>query len=171
MNTILIVLAVWSCLAMPSRAGGGYDDATWAVYRVELDLADRIQKQVLDHVLGPGQSAVFVTMDVEFSSQEKSSSRDGLGVVEKRKGVEVSTGSVVSDDLLPGQTQRASQSKVSRDSKLAVRRAAKRLAVRVLYNGKLESREVEAARESLKAVLEPQSKDADIKFVPAQFWQ
>ena len=171
MNTILVVLQLWSCLAMPSRAGGEYGDALWAVYRVEMDMADRIQKQVLDHVLGPGQSAVFVTMDVEFSSQEESSSRDGVGVVEKRKGVEVSTGNVVSDDLLPGQTQRASQSKTSRDSKLAVRRSAKRLAVRVLYNGKLTSPEIEAARESLQAVLETQSKDADIRFMPASFWR
>jgi hypothetical protein len=85
--------------------------------------------------------------------------------------VEASTGAVVSDDLLPGQTQRASQSKTSKDSKLTVRRAAKRLAVRVLYDGKLASREVEAARDALKAVLEPQSKDADIKFMPAPFWK
>jgi hypothetical protein len=48
---------------------------------------------------------------------------------------------------------------------------AKRLAVRVLYNPKLAGAQVDAARGSLKAVLEPQSKDADVKFMPAAFWK
>lgn len=148
MKTILISI----CLLIPWGAWGGYDDSPWALYRVEMDLADRLQKQVLDHVLGPGQSAVFVAMDVELSSQEESSSRDGVGVVKKR-------------------TQRASQTKASRESKLAVRRTAKRLSVRVLYNGKAAGPEVEAAQDARKAVLELQGKDVDIKFIAVPVWK
>jgi hypothetical protein len=197
MNAILGILSLSLILAAPSRAGEQGVDSPWAVYRVEMDMAERIQRQVLDHVLGPGQSAVFVTLEVEFSSQEESSSRDGMGLVEKLKGVEVSTGDNTSDNLLNGlgfsnsestataaggrhsapgrsqasQSQRASQTKSARESKLAVQRVAKRLAVRVLYDPKLAGAQVDAARESLKAVLEPQSKEADIKFIAAAFWK
>lgn len=148
MRNILIAV----CLLIPGGAWGGYDDADWAVYRVEMDLADRLQKQVLDHILGPGQSAVFVTMDVEFSIQGESSARDGVGVIKKR-------------------TQRASQTKAARESKLTLGRTAKRLAVRVLYNGKLAEPEVAAAREALKVVLEIQAKDADLRLLPVPSWR
>ena len=160
MNIIPVMLAL---LAMPSRAGGGYDAENWAVYRVELDLADRIQKQVLDHILGPGQSAAFVALDVEFRAEEESSFRDGVGVVETVQSVAASTGTA--------QSQKASQRKATWDSRLSVRRAAKKFSVRILYDQKLSPAEIAAAREALRALLQPQSRDADIRFMPVLYWK
>ncbi|MBI5239150.1 MAG: hypothetical protein HY926_01630 [Elusimicrobia bacterium] len=147
-------------LLLPSLAQA-QESSPWTVFQVEMALADRLQEKVLDRILGPGQSAAFVSMDIEFAEEETSSSRDGLGRVDTVLSVATSTGT--------SQSQRASQAKGSRDSKSIVRREAKRLAVRVLYDQKLSGEEVTAAKKALETALEPYGKGADIRFVAAPF--
>lgn len=139
------------CITPAAKA----QETPWTAYQVEMAMADRLQERVLDRILGRGKSSVFVSMDIEFSSSEESSSRDGVGSVEK----------VISS----ARAQKASQRKASRDSKLTVRRGVKRLSARVLYDQRIDRKRVMAAIEAMNSALEPHSKDADIVFLPAPF--
>lgn len=157
-NIALLALACW---AYPLGARAAEEPSPWTAFQVEMAMADRLQEKLLDRILRPGQSAVFVSMDIEFTAGQESSSRDGLGQVDTVLPVAASTGT--------SQSQKASQAKGSRDSKSIVRREAKRLAVRVFYDQKLGRDEVQAAKKALEMALEPYGKGADIRFVPAPF--
>jgi hypothetical protein len=144
---ILLALLLFPCLAQAQ------DSSPWTVFQVEMAMADRLQDKVLDRILGAGQSAAFVTMEVEFDTSEDSSLRNGVGMVEKfkSKGVNISTGEFISDELSrdlsnqystgtvagtkelladrsgAAQFQKAHQIKGLREVKVAVHRVARQL--------------------------------------------
>lgn len=176
-------------LALTTRAE---DESLMTIHRIETETADRIQARVLDPILGPGQSSVFVKLKLEMKREREVSDRSGegrsttfrikneltLSTSPKTAGAEKDSwfwGIGLTDATrLPyqqssghQQAQEASQMKGSAEERIAIsgRYASFRLVI--LHDAKIAPSRIAAVRGALLAVY--RSENADIKFHPVEF--
>ncbi|MDE2293792.1 MAG: hypothetical protein KGL53_17175 [Elusimicrobia bacterium] len=150
----MLVLAtfVLTLFAAPARASQGVGEAESAWARLTAGTEDAVQSRVLDPILGPGRSRVFVSGALKEERARAGDSHVGTGKADKKKG-----------------TQHAEQTKSSEDSTETWRLGLDGETVVVLYDAALSKADVDAARAALLAVYPDSLSDKSLRFVPAPF--
>ncbi len=72
--------------------------------RIKSESETRIQKDILDPILGDGEAKVFVDVEMEVNVENEETNRSGMGLAEKykEKQAEMSKGGMVTTYVLPG---------------------------------------------------------------------
>jgi hypothetical protein len=164
------------CGVLLAAAGGaasaGADKQLGAVYSFNSGTEAKIQAQVLDRMLGPGQAYVFLETTVWFRGAISEEVKDGVGetrrVLAKEPAADPGAG-LDSEKGDSSQEQRASQQKRSATASDAFSLAVSSMTVRILHDAAVPQKKLEAVKAALLA-LYPAILPADkIIFVPAAF--
>jgi hypothetical protein len=123
--------------------------------RIKADSELRIQRDVLDPILGKGKAAPFVDVEMEVKAESEESTREGMGISEKYKEkAPAASGGMQTTFVLPGipkpktitqqketpekpeqsQAQQAQQIKGVQEQRFAVNPVFKRLQVTVIHD-------------------------------------
>ena len=123
--------------------------------RIKADSELRIQRDVLDPILGKGKAATFVDVEMEVKAESEESTREGMGISEKYKEkAPAAAGGMQTTFVLPGipkpktitqqkeapekpeqsQAQQAQQIKGVQEQRFAVNPVFKRLQVTVIHD-------------------------------------
>ncbi|MFH1724475.1 MAG: hypothetical protein ABII00_07625 [Elusimicrobiota bacterium] len=174
-SAVALLMTGWAWRFAPAWA----EDVSppWTLYRMETDIADRIQSKIMDRILGLGQSSVFVAMGIKTETSRRTDERGGTGTNATSKGTSNSGKSWTKpQDWRPdgggtarSQAQTAEQSKQISRSSSTLSVAPLDMSVRVLYNAELPERGVKAARRALIEVYAGRLKESDVSFVRAPF--
>src|ERR1019366_5562564 len=71
--------------------------------RIKADSELRIQRDVLDPILGKGKAAPFVDVEMEVKAESEESTREGMGIAEKYKEkAPAAAGGMQTTFVLPG---------------------------------------------------------------------
>lgn len=153
----LAVLLVWSAAPGPAAAGVVSPDLglLQEQNRIKKDSEEKIQKDVLDPILGKGKASAFVDVEMEVKLESEESSRAGMGIAEKYKEKSpAARGGMQTTFVLPGipkpktitqgpeapdrpeqaQAQQAQQMKGVQEERFAVKPVFKRLQVTVIHD-------------------------------------
>ena len=155
--SVLAVLLVWaSSLGTASASIVAPDLALLQEQnRIKSDSEMRIQRDVLDPILGKGKAAPFVDVEMEVKAESEESMRSGMGISEKYKEkAPAPSGGMQTTFVLPGipkpktitaqketpekpeqsQAQQAQQIKGVQEQRFAVNPVFKRLQVTVIHD-------------------------------------
>jgi tetratricopeptide (TPR) repeat protein len=123
--------------------------------RIKADSELRIQRDVLDPILGKGKAAPFVDVEMEVKAESEESTREGMGIAEKYKEkAPAAAGGMQTTFVLPGipkpktitqqketpekpeqsQAQQAQQIKGVQEQRFAVNPVFKRMQVTVIHD-------------------------------------
>jgi tetratricopeptide (TPR) repeat protein len=140
---------VWAAIAAPDLA------LLQEQNRIKAESELRLQKDVLDPILGKGKAAAFVDVEMEVKAESEESSRAGVGISEKYKEkAPAPRGGMQTNFVLPGipkpktitsqqqtpekpeqsQAQQAQQIKGVEEQRYAVKPVFKRLQVTVIHD-------------------------------------
>jgi flagellar motor switch protein FliG len=153
----LALLLVWSSALGPASAGVVAPDLALMQEqnRIKADSEARIQRDVLDPILGKGKAAPFVDVEMEVKAESEESTRSGMGISEKYKEkAPAPRGGMQTTFVLPGipkpktitqqqqtpekpemsQAQQAQQVKGIDEQRFAINPVFKRLQVTVIHD-------------------------------------
>lgn len=161
--------------------------------RIKRESEEKIQKDVLDPILGKGMASAFVDVEMEIKVESEESTRSGMGLAERyreRMGMQKSAG-MQTTFVLPGipkpktvagnqgperpessQAQQAQQIKGVQEERYAVKPVFKRLGVTVIHDeGVLrEKPQVDLVRARIvDAMSQYQLSPDQVVFRPTQF--
>jgi hypothetical protein len=74
----MMIILLYALFFTPCVWAEDYD-AVMTIHRIEIETAEQIQSQVLNPILGPGQSSVFVKLALETRSEGVISNKAGEG--------------------------------------------------------------------------------------------
>jgi tetratricopeptide (TPR) repeat protein len=154
--TFLAALIAWAPAVTPAAAAIAAPDLAilQEQNRIKTESEARIQRDVLDPILGKGKSAPFVDVEMEVKTESEETTRAGMGVSEKYKEkAPASRGGMQTTYVLPGipkpktitaqqsperpeasQAQQAQQEKGIQQQRFAVSPVFKRLQVTVIHD-------------------------------------
>ena len=153
----LAALLVWAPALRPASAGVVAPDLALMQEqnRIKSDSEGRIQRDVLDPILGKGKAAPFVDVEMEIKAESEESTRSGMGISEKYKEkAPAARGGMQTTFVLPGipkpktitqqqqtpekpemsQAQQAQQVKGVDEQRFAINPVFKRLQVTVIHD-------------------------------------
>lgn len=153
----LAVLLAWPAATGPALAGVVAPDLglLQEQNRIKKDSEEKIQKDVLDPILGKGKASAFVDVEMEVKLESEESSRAGMGIAEKyREKAPAARGGMQTTFVLPGipkpktithgpevpdrpeqaQAQQAQQMKGVQEERFSVKPVFKRLQVTVIHD-------------------------------------
>lgn len=184
------LLLVIPLLALAARAD---DRSLMTIHRLEIETADRIQNRVLDPILGPGQSSVFVKLALEVKQDYEHSDRLGEGQATKVKiknEISIATTTKAKDSenhpVFEGfgfadttrppyqetngakQTQESRQTKGVKEIRLAMSYRYMGLHLAILHDARIPPSKIASVRTALLAVYKWES-GVDINFHPVEF--
>ena len=123
-------------------------------HRIKTESEDKIQREILDPILGKGKAAPFVDVEMEVKAESEESTRSGMGLAEKYKEkAPAARGGMATTFVLPGipkpktitaqqspekpeqaQAQQAQQIKGVEEQRYALKPVFKRLQVTVIHD-------------------------------------
>ncbi len=152
----LAALLVWAPALRPASAAIVAPDLTLLQeqHRIKTESEDKIQREILDPILGKGKAAPFVDVDMEVKAESEESTRSGMGVAEKYKEkAPAARGGMQTTFVLPGipkpktitaqqspekpeqsQAQQAQQIKGVEEQRYALNPVFKRLQVTIIHD-------------------------------------
>lgn len=156
----LAALLLWAPALRPASAGVVAPDLALMQEqnRIKSDSENRIQKDVLDAILGKGKATPFVDVEMEIKAESEESTRSGMGISEKYKEkAPKASGGMQTTFVLPGipkpktitaqqatpekpemsQAQQAQQVKGVDEQRYAVNPVFKRLQVTIIHDDSL----------------------------------
>lgn len=168
------VLAGLVCTASAKSA-----DRLGELYRISSETEAKIQSQVADTLLGPGNAFVFLEIKTEVKSSAEGESKDGIGELrsESPEALPVNEAAAAgkeggkrsAKDKKSGSTRTARQAKKSAENKDVLKFIVWPVKVRVLHNAAVPQDRLKAVKEALLALYPEKLKAEDIIFVPAAF--
>jgi hypothetical protein len=150
------------CLALPAAAGEGED--ALAVHRLQTEVAERIQSQLLAPILGPGRSTALVKLDVELKHTEESASKSGAGSSSKDL-----TAPDKSPERLAVQKQEARDERTKGEATHVLSLHLRRLEVVVVHDQSLPADALRAAEKAIVDAYRLDPKASGVRLVPAPF--
>lgn len=185
MRLALILLPLFTLTA---RAD---DESLMTIHRIETETADRIQARVLDPILGPGLSSVFVKLKLEVTRTHESSDHVGEGQAKKftvKNELSISTAAKAKDleyDLFGGfgftdsvkppyqatssqkQAQESRQTKSVKEERIGMRTYHKEFRLIILHDARVPQSKLSGVRSALLAICAPEHPKID--FHPVEF--
>ena len=157
MRVILAAALVWASAVPIGAAGVAAPDLSLLQEqtRIKKESEEKIQRDVLDPILGKGKAAPFVDVEMEVKLESEESTREGMGIAEKYKEkAGPNTKGMSTTFILPGipkpktitqgpeqaerpeqsQAQQAQQIKGVQEQRFAVKPVFKRLGVTVIHD-------------------------------------
>lgn len=154
-SSAFAVLLAWAP-ALPAAAAIVAPDLTLLQeqHRIKTESEDKIQREILDPILGKGKAAPFVDVEMEVKAESEESRRSGMGLAEKYKEkAPAARGGMQTTFVLPGipkpktitsqtnpekpeqaQAQQAQQIKGIDEQRFAINPVFKRLQVTVIHD-------------------------------------
>ncbi|MDD5656490.1 MAG: FliG C-terminal domain-containing protein [Elusimicrobia bacterium] len=154
----LWLVCAWALAVPGARAGVASPDIglLQEQNRVKKDSEEKIQRDVLDPILGKGNAVVFVDVEMELKLEKEESTRSGMGLVEKyheKQGMQAK-GGLQTTYVLPGipkpktitaqqgpperpesaQAQQAQQVKGIQEERFSIKPVFKKLGVTVIHD-------------------------------------
>lgn len=172
-NSILGCVLSAAAAASAAAAPGGVDIGLLQEQnRIKNESEAKIQRDVLDPILGKGTAMAFVDVEMELKMEHETSTRDGMGIVEKyRQKVAANQKNVANGDFaLPGvprpksisaatgnerpenaQAQQASQTKGLQEERFAAKPVFKKLGVTISHDDRVlvEKAQIDLVRERI----------------------
>jgi flagellar motor switch protein FliG len=160
--------------------------------RIKEESELRIQRDILDPILGKGSAMPFVDVEMEVKLEDEQSTRSGMGLAEKyrEKLAQSKQGSLQSLEVMPGipkpktisandnnkpeaaQAQQASQVKGVQEERFAVKPVFKRMSVTIIHDDAVlkNKTQIDLVRSRILEVMKPYGlSDDNIFFRPTQF--
>jgi len=151
-----------------------------ALYQMNSELEAKLQAQVGDTLLGPGNAFFFLETKAEAKSNDEEESKGGVGELrtEAPEGsLEIEAVPAGKEEKKDGKhkkagsTQTARQSKKTAELKSSFRFHMWPVKVKVLHNAAVPQEKLKAVREALLALYPQKLKAEDIIFIPAAYGQ
>ena len=158
-----IALTVVSLASAPAFAGDGVSPLD--VMNAQSQIADQVQKKVLDPILGPGRSSVFAQAKLEFTRAESHKGKMGRG----QSTVERMTGGHAKVSTSPVMGQYAEQTSSENAVVMALSLKIVELKLQVLCDEKLPQTAADAAKKALLAVFKESLKPESLDWISAPF--
>ena len=160
MECMLMAVALASA---PAFAGEGVSPLD--IMNAQSQIADQVQKKVLDPILGPGRSFVFAQAKLEFSRAESGRGKLGRG----QSTVERGTAGHAKASTSPVMGQYAEQTTSENAAAMALTLKVVELKLQVLCDEKLPQTAADAAKKALLAVFKESLKPETLDWVSAPF--
>lgn len=159
LNRYLLAIA----LLLPAWPAAAADSALGETYNMIGDAEAKIQEQVLDPMLGPGQAYVFLEAEAELYIVSKGEVKTGVGELLSSKADAADAGK----DGEKTQKQTATQEKTDTATRDVYSLELRSMRLRILHDAKLPAEKLEAVKKALLALYPGRLKAADIAFVAA----
>lgn len=133
------------------------------VMNAESDIAEQVQRKVLDPILGEGRSCVFAQVTLEFSKAQLEQRKLGKGQTTKEMQKTAAAGPE------SAASQYSEQVKAEDSSALTLSLKVLELRLRIVQDEQLPQAALDAAKKVLLAVFKGALKPEDLEWVPAPF--
>jgi tetratricopeptide (TPR) repeat protein len=161
--------------------------------RIKLSSEEKIQRDVLDPILGKGTAMAFVDVEMELKMEREESTRSGMGLAEKYReklGAAAKKAATQTEFALPGiprpktitaggnerpettQAQQATQVKGIQEERFAVKPVFKRLGVTISHDDRVlkEKEQIDLVRSRIvDAMVQYQLAPDQVSFRPTPF--
>lgn len=175
----IVFAAVLAGMACAASAKSG--ERLAALYQMNSEMEAKLQAQVGDAMLGPGNAFFFLEIKAEAKSNDEEESKGGVGELRTEtpeapaaneaaaQGKE--DGKKDGKDKKHGSMQTARQSKKTAERKSSFKFHMWPVKVTVLHNAAVSREKLKAVKEALLALYPEKLKGEDIIFIPAVYDQ